>query len=66
MMTDKERMRHESALNKFSGDDKLLDLIDLTHLIYRQTDTHLSFPDYLRTILITHAELKRHGKTIEE
>jgi hypothetical protein len=55
MMRSKDIERHQKALRKLSTMDEVYDLIDLTHLLYRGTETPLSFPDYLRTILIQHS-----------
>lgn len=47
----KETKRHKELLDQFSKDDNLFELIDLTYLIYRRTDTELDFADFMRDML---------------
>lgn len=52
----KETQEHKKLLDKYCKDDDLFDLIDLTYLIYRRTETDLDFADYLRDMLAYHAD----------
>lgn len=63
-MRSREVSEHKRLLGEFCDCDDLYRLLDLSHMIYRITDTDLCFGDYLRNMLSQHSQrLKESGKT---